>query len=87
MDYTTTTQSVSQREARDNIKSLQGPALNAVLDHIATLHNESLTTCALANDDVLMRRAQGEVKAFKAVMELFEYVPVKQRRAVSRHLV
>ena len=87
MDRTTTTQSVSQREARESIKSLQGPSLNIVLDHIATLHSEALATCAIANDDVLMRRAQGEVKAFKAVMELFEYVPVKQRRAVSRHLV
>ena len=87
MEMTTTTQLVSQREARESIKALQGSALNTVLDHIATLHNESLANCAIANDDTLLRRAQGEVKAFKAVMDLFEYVPVKQRRAVSRHLV
>ena len=52
MEMTTTTQLVSQREARESIKALQGSALNTVLDHIATLHNESLANCAIANDDV-----------------------------------
>ena len=87
MDTVLTTQLVTEREAKNSIKALQGAALNVVLEHIATLHNDSLSTCANANDDVVLRRAQGEVKAFKTVMELFEYVPIKQRRAVSRHLV
>ena len=87
MNTILTTQPVSEREAKNSIKALQGAALTIVLEHIASLHNDSLTTCATANDDVVMRRAQGEVKAFKTVMELFEFVPVKQRRAVSRHLV
>ena len=80
-------QGTHRAEALLTVASLDYSQRESLSKYIASLHEEEMYKCSDLVDDVLLRRAQGSVTAYRKVLDLLKSEPIKKRRAVARHEV
>ena len=61
-----------EKQARDILKSMNHSAKAIIIQHIINLQTEQVTKLTQSIDPHLIYRAQGSVKAYQSVIELFE---------------
>ena len=63
---------VDEKRAREILKGMNGNAKALILQHVVNLQQEQITKLTQSIDPHLIYRAQGSVKAYQSVIELFE---------------
>ncbi len=63
---------IDHKRAREILKGMNGNAKALVLQHIVNLQQEQMTKLTQIIDTPLLYRAQGSVKAYQSIIELFD---------------
>ncbi|MCK5921433.1 MAG: hypothetical protein KAG66_10865 [Methylococcales bacterium] len=77
----------AKQEAEAVVQSLQGPAMNAIINYIDVLVYYEMARCSSLDEDMHLRRSQGSMAAYAVVSELLKHTSVDKRRTASRREV